>query len=723
MATYQANITKNIEPAMANPATLQQAGASTRAAIQTLGEGAVEGYKRYVSQDIAGFVEGARQEASAFYTTNQQAQDAALAAANTEKYVLPGLFKRADEAIQSADPEAKAQGQEQLASVGAQLARLKTASEGGMKPEQFIANVEVLARKAISKYPGLADEIRQQVARATGLEGGDTYTQQRWINRVLNPKEGKNPAQEAADRDMMTFIVNRGKMSEQDSRALRDTDPNAYYKSIQAGRDEVRQEIVVKNAKNIQEGALIATEADANAAWPVIKAGYDATTNIALQGLSSQKEISEIEKILMGANTPQFDIGALEVKSKSVINNLKGALDANLYTTKQAIRAQMLRSGKAGSALETQQLDRIDRLHKETVDMYANEKTAPYLLNILNMKEYEKYTFEQKRAVQTSAAALLSMTGNTAAVSAYFAGGSSRAQVEKQNPELYKLLDNTVNLVIGGGSMSSQEAYTNMAKLQQYMTEAKKDGAPLTSNKDLTPKDIKVGVQLTYDEMKSYFKTADSSKNLSPENINVMSTALTTSAKTGDKWQELSRDYATLKTAVATLPDEAKDILKTNGSVTAVSVVADLQREKLAIEKQFNVKLQIGVTPSGKLGVVIPPRVSVPAQRRALTTAEMQAAAAPVLAEQNLMQAAMAFENKATPRMITLSNTRAIVTGEDLKAVSNDYANVINSGQAYTGYYNPQPVAQTPIAPAQAPTAPATSTTVEPKQSKNWWEQ
>jgi len=41
MATYQANITKNIEPAMANPATLQQAGASTRAAITTLAEGAM----------------------------------------------------------------------------------------------------------------------------------------------------------------------------------------------------------------------------------------------------------------------------------------------------------------------------------------------------------------------------------------------------------------------------------------------------------------------------------------------------------------------------------------------------------------------------------------------------------------------------------------------------------------------------------------------------------
>jgi len=87
----------------------------------------------------------------------------------------------------------------------------------------------------------------------------------------------------------------------------------------------------------------------------------------------------------------------LQVKAKAVINNLKGALDANLYTTKQAIREQMLRSGKAGSALETQQLDRVDKLHKENVDMYANEKTAPYLVNIINMKEYEKYTFEQKR--------------------------------------------------------------------------------------------------------------------------------------------------------------------------------------------------------------------------------------------------------------------------------------------------------------------------------------
>jgi hypothetical protein len=695
MATYQANITKNIEPAMANPATLQQAGAATRAAITTLGEGAQAAYKGYVEQDIAGFAEAGRAEAAKMFQTNQEAQDAAEAASYMQKNVAPGIFKQAEQAASSPFPEEQAAGMEQLADFGAQLARLKTASQGGMKPEQFIANVDVITRKAISKYPGLASEIRQQVARATGVEGADLFTQQRWISRVLNPKEKdiKDPMQEASNKDMMTFVVDRGALSQEQALRMRDTDPLTYYNTVEKGREAVKQEFVLKAAKTAMDGQLVVNELDANKAWPVIQAAYNAGANTALQNLPT-KDLTEISNILMtGIGDPKFDVGALEVRAKGIINNLRGSLDAHLYSTKQAIREQMRRSGTTGSKIEDEQLARVDKLHKETVDMYANEKTAPYLLNILNMKEYEKYTFEQKRSVQTAAVALLGLAGSPAAVSAYFAGGSSRAGVEKQNPELYRLIDNTVTSVVDGGATSTQAAYANMNKLQMYIAEGRKDGKPLTDNKTLTPADIKIGSQLNYEQMKSYFKTNDSAKNLSLEDVNVMSTALTTSSKTGDKWQELGRDYTRLKEGVASMPSEAQEVLKTNGSNTAVGVVADLQREKLAVEKQFNVKLQIGVTPTGKLAVVIPPRVSVQSPRGTLTTAEMKAAAAPVLAEQNLMQAAREFENRATPRMATLSNTRAIVTGEDLKAVSNDYASVINSGQAYTGYYNPKPVA------------------------------
>ena len=693
MATYQANITKSIEPAMANPNILQQAAASTNAAIKTVGEGAVEGYKQYVSQDIGSFVEGARQQASDFYTTNQEAQDAALAASNTEKYVLPGLFKRAQEDIKSSDMEVQAQGH-------AQLARLKAASEGGMRPEQFVANVEVLARKAISKYPGLADEIRQQVAKATGVEGADLFTQQRWISRVLNPKEKdiKDPLLEAANKDMMTFVVDRGSLTQQDALKLRDTDPLKYYNTVEKGREAVRQEFVLKAAKTATEGQTVVNELDANKAWPAIQAGYNAGTNIALQNLPTKDLTSLSNLLLTGVGDPKFDVGAAEVLAKSVINNLKGALDANLYTTKQSIREQMRRSGTTGSKLEEEQLARADKLHKETVDMYANEKTAPYLLNIINMKEYEKYTFEQKRSVQTAAVALLGLAGSPAAVSAYFAGGSSRAGVEKQNPELYKLIDNTVTSVVEGGSTSTQQAYANMGKLQQYILEGRKDGKSLTENKSLTPPDIKIATQLTYEQMRSFFKTNDSAKNLSVEDVNVMSTAFTTSSKTGGKWQELGRDYTRLKEGVASLSDEAKEMLKVNGSNTAVSVVDDLQRDKTAIEKQYGVKLQIGVTPSGKLGVVMPAPVA--AMTRPMGAAGMSGALnSPAMIEQDkLRKAAAEFENKAVPRMITLSYTRAIVTGEELKAVSNDYANAINNNQPYKGFYSVKAQPVTPTA-------------------------
>jgi hypothetical protein len=271
--------------------------------------------------------------------------------------VLPGLFQRATEASKSTDPEMQEQGKEQLAAVAAQLARFKTASEGGMKTEQFIANVDVLTRKAIAKYPGLADQIRKEVSRVTGVEGADEFTRQRWIQRELNPRETKNPALEAANRDMMTFIVNRGAASEQEALMMRDTDPTAYYQAIDKGRNEIRNEVVAKQAKALQDATLVATEAEANAAWPTIQAGYNSRANQVLGNLAPTKELKEIsDMLLLGVGSPKFDAAALEVKAKGVINSIKGALDANLFAWKQNTREQMRRSGKAGSELEKQQL-------------------------------------------------------------------------------------------------------------------------------------------------------------------------------------------------------------------------------------------------------------------------------------------------------------------------------------------------------------------------------
>jgi hypothetical protein len=706
MATmYQVDLNKNIEPAMANPSVLQQAAQSQAAAIRTLGEGATELYKYGVEQDIKSMTEESRSIANKMFESNQQAQDAGLAAANAQKYVLPGLFQRAEEASKSDDPEVKAQGLEQLASFSSQLAKLKAASEGGMKPEQFIANVEVVARKAIAKYPGLADTIRQQIAKATGLEGADEFTQQRWINRVINPKQGgKDPIEEARQRDTMTFVVNKGFLTEVEAMKLRDTDPAAYYKIENQGREIVRAEAVGKAAKTALDNTNVVNEADANAAWPAHQARYTAGVDAFLLSYKGNKEIEQmVNGLVSGAGTPNFDIGALEVQAKAAVGNVKSALDTMLFNTKQEIRAKFRQSGTAGSELETKQLARADALHKEYVEMYANEKTLPFMLNIMNMKEYENHTFERKRQLASLASTTLSTLGNPPAVQAYFMGGTARQKVKAQSPDLYKLLDTISEGVLTGGANATTSVYDNLAALRNAVSEAKKDGKPLVSD-NRTPAQLRAASQLTYEDMKTMLTSSNESKTLDSGSINVISTAITTSQKYGDNYQQLQADYVKLGDKIKQLPQLAQDTIKNNASVVATTVIGQLQADKLAIEQQYGVKLQIGVTPSGKMGVVIPKDTGTPD----FTATGQQSRSQQALL---LANAARAFESKTAPRLITLSTSRAMVTGEPINAVSNDYANIINSNQPYKGFFSMEPKA-----------TEQSATTDTNQQSTNWWE-
>jgi len=188
MATYRADITRNVEPAMANPALLGQAARAKAESINTLTGFAGDLYKGYVAGEMANIEEEAAGLGAEFLRTGKLAEEAAKQ--------IPGVaaargtvFGQFNEAAPLEQQEAVGK---QLGAFDNELNRLKAAVEGGMSNERYISRIDSITKTAIAKFPGLANQIRERVAAVTGMPGADRWAQMAYVrDRFTPPKEPK----------------------------------------------------------------------------------------------------------------------------------------------------------------------------------------------------------------------------------------------------------------------------------------------------------------------------------------------------------------------------------------------------------------------------------------------------------------------------------------------------------------------------------------------------
>jgi hypothetical protein len=75
-----------------------------------------------------------------------------------------------------------------------EIKRLKDAAAGGMSNEEYVSRVSALTRKAIAKYPGLADSIRERVGTITGLPYADRWAEMQYVRERFT-KEAKKDSE------------------------------------------------------------------------------------------------------------------------------------------------------------------------------------------------------------------------------------------------------------------------------------------------------------------------------------------------------------------------------------------------------------------------------------------------------------------------------------------------------------------------------------------------
>ena len=187
MATYSKDITRSIEPAMADPGTLAKAAQAKAGAFKTMADLAGDVYKGYTEYKIAGYEKEASEFATEFFVSGEAARsqipalEQAVAARET-------MFAKRDTAAASEfSSESQTAIQKQLSILDSEVMRLTNAVNGGMSNVQYQERINTLMRKAIVQMPGRAGDIRERVAALTGLPGAERWATMQYVRDRFTP--------------------------------------------------------------------------------------------------------------------------------------------------------------------------------------------------------------------------------------------------------------------------------------------------------------------------------------------------------------------------------------------------------------------------------------------------------------------------------------------------------------------------------------------------------
>ena len=704
MATYQANITKNIEPAMANPATLQQAGASTRAAINTLAEGASTLYKGYVEQELANFEEQASGVAQEFFISNQAAQVAGRQAAQLEarKPMAGGMFAEAMLGAQGEVPQQQAL--DTLKTYDAELAKLKAASEGGMSNEQYVSRVDTVTKKAIAQYPGLANQIRERVGTVTGLPYADRWAQMNYVRERFSKQES---SKQASPEDMaMKDIDDAAKTGMFGTREelLNDYRTNrAAYDVKMTGFKQVlvtkSQVDVIKNSVGALQGQSDLQADGQQASFSAIFAGGLGATVLS-QSVNDKEQVLGTTLKLMGEGK-NLAVDIVPFQTQIAVHNaqMKTNIEGSRTQAYRAIDSYLANNPNVSSTKRKELYENIDRQADQALRMYADDKGIG-LLAIANVyKTYRDKSVLEKSQLVDLAIKQQSAMQNNPMVMAYWAGGEARENLKRTNNSFYEFMVNQEKELTGsiGGLRNDIKAATDLANVQRVIVQAQQSPTAVATDPVASPATTKAAHQALNASATEVLKKT----SLLPAEVNIVSAAFSTNVATGANSLALANGYKKYGELIMKLPETDQAIVKSNVSTSVSGAVISMNSLKQAIEAKYNVKLTLGINDAGELSVLMPkPEVSL--QSRPLMTAGTTFNAA----------AAQEFMKTAKPILNNMVYGTAMLTQKQPKEVGAEFANVINNNQPYAGFYTSEakPVASTAQTPAPvASTAPATT--------------
>lgn len=708
MATYQANITRNIEPAMANPATLQQAGASTRAAIQTLGEGITTAYKGYVEQEVANIEEGASKLAQEFFISNQAAQVAGRQAAQLEanKPMAGSMFAEALLGAQGEETQAKAA--QQLKSFDSEIVRLKAAAEGGMSNEQYVSRIDALTKKAIAQYPGLSNQIREKVGAVTGLPYADRWAQMNYVKERFSKQEAPKQVtpEDVAMKDI-DAAAQTGMFGTREELLYDYRNNRGAYDVKMTGFKQVLQTQTQTNIIKNNVGAL-SGQSDLEA--DNVRAGFSAIFAGGLGATTLSQAVNDKEQVLgttlkLMAEGKSVTVDPVAFQTSIAVHNaqMKTNIEGARTQAYRAIDAYLAKNPNVSDSKRKELYADIDRQANQALSLYADDKGVG-LLAIANIfKTYRDKSLTEKQQLVNLAIQQQSAMQNNPMVMAYWAGGTARENLKRTNrdfhdfmvgqeAELTTSVSGVRNLVAGA---------TNLANVQRVIVQAQQSPDAVPTDPVASPATTRAAHQALNATAAELLKKT----SLLPAEINIASAAFSTSVATGANSLTLARDYKKYGEQIAKLPDVDQAVIKSSVSKSVSGAVISINDVKRTIEAKYKTTLTLGVNDAGEISVVVPVDRRIPTPKLGTTPGTF------VRPPDTTNMAAQEFMQQVKPMLNNIVYGTAMLTQRQPKEIGSEFATIINNNQPYNGFYRSeaQPVAAPTPAPAvtPAPSEPA----------------
>jgi len=684
MATYRADITKNIEPAMANPAALAQAAEANAAAVRTLGEAAGTMYKGYMAGEMQAIEEQGAALQQEFFVSGQAAQVAGRQAAALQRQQPQAGSVFAETMLGAGGEEARQKATQMLQGYDQELNRLKLAADGGMTNEQYVSRVDTLTKQAIAKFPGLANQIRERVGTVTGLPYADRWAQMNYTKeRFTVQKETKQKSPEDLALKDIEEAAKTGMFgTNEELLTVYRTDRSRYdslmrgFKEYQATKSQ--SDVIKNNVSRLQGQSDLEADQSRAAFMAVFSGGLG--TSVLTSTVQDKENIFGTTLKLMGEGKnvsvdivpfkTQIDLHAAQMRT-----NIDGA-KRQAYAT---IDAYLANNPNISDNKRKELYADVDRAANASMARYADDKGIGLVAMANVMKTYRDKSLQEKTQLVDLAIKQQSAMQNNPMVMAYWAGGEARENLKRTNRSFYEFMVGQEQELTSSiyGVRNDIKGATDLANVQRVMVQAGQSPEAVA----VDPLADKGVTRASHQSLMASAQEILKKNSFTPLEVNTISAALSTSTQYGANSQVLRQDYRKIGDRIATLSEADQAVIKGNVSKSSVASISSINSIKSVIESKYNTKLTLGINDAGEISVVIP-AISLTNRPLVGGTAFNQVAA-------------QEFMKQTKPMLNNIVFGRSMLTKEDPKAIGTEFSNIINNNEPYTGFFSneAQPVA------------------------------
>jgi hypothetical protein len=698
MATYRADVTQSIEPATPNYGTLAKGAEAAAAGARIQAESTANllktaefAIKSKIEYDMAGVESEAEQATQDFFESNMKVNEEAdvLAATPKNQTALDSNYQ----IVNSYDQ---------------QLKRLVDASKGGMSNEDYVARVSSLTRKAIAKYPGLSDQIREKVGTITGLPYADRWAEMQYVkDRFSKQKaDGEFDPMKIVLKDIEAASKIGTFGSQEELFTLYQKDRGAYDDRIRS----FNQHLATKTATDAltTEVAKLKTQSDFQADQN--RGAFVAMFNGALGTSVTSSSVSNLENIYKpvliamskGENIAVNPV-AFDVQIKMHNAQMKTSIESARTQSLNELQKYFINNPNVSDTKRKEMEADINNAAEFNLKQYADDKGVGLAAMSAIMVNYRDKTLKEQKELIGLAIQQQSAMQNNSLVMAYWAGGEQRKNLELTNKSFYEFMVQQEKILTNNmtGVSASIQGATQLAQVNQIVNVAKDTGNAVTPIVGVDPATTKAAHAVLQDNATVALNRAQEGSVLTPVEINLISSAFSTNTTTGANSKILAAHYKKLGAKIKLLPEADQATIKDKVSTSLRQGVMGITSLKDGIEAKYNVKIQIGTNDAGQIMAMAIPSGKTVVNKSPRSAAESRIPAPPTA---NEAAAIKEFNNSSKALTSNVVYARAMLTDENPIVISKEFATLINNRQSYQGFFSnaPQPVSDYAEIPAGA---------------------